>query len=89
MNESKENRVFKLEQHRTIADQKEEYCSCDCHRETLADYDVISNEKAGRIWENIESFGSFQLPDGTWRTVADDLKERIENRPPCTCSCSH
>lgn len=89
MIESKENRVSKLEQHETKSDQKKEYCSCDCHRETLADYDVISNEKAERIWKIIESFGSFQLPDGTWRTVADDLKERIANRPKCTCKCKH
>ena len=89
METGKEKRVLKLEQRQSVSDQKEIFCSCDCHRETLADYDVISNEKAERIWKIIESFGSFQLPDGTWRTVADDLRERIENRPPCTCSCSH
>jgi len=88
MNESKENRVFKLEHRQTATDQKE-YCSCDCHRGTLADYGVISNEKAGRILGIIESFGSFQLPDGTWRTYKDDLLERNANRPKCTCSCSH
>jgi len=85
----KEKRILRIEQRQSVSDQKKEYCSCDCHRKTLADYDVISNEKAERIWEIIESFGSFQLPDGTWQTVADDLKERIANRPPCTCSCSH
>jgi len=89
MGTGKEKRVSKLKQRQSVSDQKEIFCSCDCHRETLADYDVISNEKAGRIWGIIESFGSFHLPDGTWRTVADDLKERIANRPKCTCKCIH
>jgi len=89
METGKEKRVSKLEQRQSVSDQKEIFCSCDCHRETLADYDVISNEKAGRILGIIESFGSFQLPDGTWRTYKDDLLERNANRPKCTCSCSH
>jgi len=56
MYESKSNRISRLEEHRAIADQKKEYCSCDCHRETLADYDVISNEKAERIQKGVKLF---------------------------------
>jgi len=85
----KEKRVLKLEQRQSVSDQREIFCSCDCHRETLADYDVISNEKAERIWKIIESFGNFQNEDGTWGSIAEDLKERIANRPSCTCKCSH
>jgi len=50
MNESKENRVFKLEQHRTIA-QTEEYCPCTCHEKTLGDYMEITDKFAERIWK--------------------------------------
>jgi len=86
--ESQKNRVFKLEERRAISDQKE-LCSCDCHRQKLGDYEVITEERADAIVKIIEGFGSFQQPDGTFRSFADDLRERIENRPPCTCSCSH
>jgi len=89
METGKEKRVLKLEQRQSVSDLKKDYCDCRCHWKTLADYGVISNEKAERIWRIIESFGGFQKPDGTVRTFADDLKERIANRPPCTCSCNH
>jgi len=89
METGKEKRVLKLEQRQSVSDLKKDYCSCDCHRKTLADYDVVSNEKAERIWKIIEGFGNFQNEDGTWGSIADDLRERIKNRPPCTCSCSH
>jgi len=85
----KEKRVLKLEQRQSVSDQKKEYCSCDCHRQKLGDFVEISEKKADGIVKIIEGFGSFQLPDGTWRTYADDLEERIANRPPCTCECKH
>ena len=88
MNESKENRVFKLEQHRTIA-QTEEYCPCTCHEKTLGDYMEITDKFAEEVFDIVEGFGSFQLADGSWKTVADDLLERNANRPKCTCSCKH
>ena len=87
MNESKETRISKLEQHRTI--QKKEYCGCRCHWKYIEDFMEISDEKCIRVAEIVESFGSFQLPDGTWRTYADDLLERNANRPKCTCKCKH
>ena len=89
MNESKANRISKLEQHKTKSDQKKEYCPCRCHWKTFADFFEISDEYAERVWEIVESFGSFQLPDGSWKTVAEDLQEHIANPPPCTCSCSY
>ncbi len=88
METGKEKRVLKLEQRQSVSDQKE-LCSCDCHRQKLGDYEVITEEKANAIVKIIEGFGSFEQPDGTFRSFADDLRERIENRPPCTCSCSH
>jgi len=88
MNESKENRVFKLEQHRTIA-QTEEYCPCTCHEKTLGDYMEITDKFAEEVFDIVEGFGSFQLADGSWKTVADDLLERNANRPKCTCKCIH
>lgn len=88
MNESKENRVFKLEQHRTIA-QTEEYCPCTCHEKTLGDYMEITDKFAEEVFDIVEGFGSFQLADGSWKTVADDLLERNANRPKWTCKCIH
>jgi len=81
MNESKANRISKLEEHRAIADQKKEYCG--------GDFMDITDEFAERVWEIVESFGSYRLPDGTLKSRGDDLLERIANRPKCTCKCSH
>ena len=89
MNESKANRVSKLEQTRTIADQKENYCGCICHKKTLGDFMEITDEYAENVWKIFESFGSFQRPDGTWKKRADDILERSANRPKCTCKCKH
>ena len=89
MNESKANRISRLEEHETKSDQKESFCFCRCHQKTLGDFMEITDEFAEEVWEIIESFGSYQLPDGTWRTRAEDLQERIENTPPCTCKCIH
>jgi len=87
--ESQKNRVLKLEERRTVADQKESYCPCRCHWKTLGGFMEITDEFAERVWEIIESFGSYKLEDGTWRTRAEDLEERIANSPKCTCDCSH
>jgi len=89
MNESKANRISKLEQHRTATDLKKEYCPCRCHWRTLGDFMEITDEFAERVWEIIESFGSYQLGDGTWKSRGDDLLERVANRQKCTCSCKH
>lgn len=89
MNESKANRISKLEQRKELADQKKEYCGCRCHWKTLGDFMNITDEFAERVWEIVESFGNYQLEDGTWKSRAEDLRERIANRPPCTCNCKH
>jgi len=89
MNESKENRILKLEEHRTATDQKKEYCPCRCHWKFIEDFFEISDEKLIRVAEIVEEFGSYKLEDGTWRTYAEDLLERNANRPPCTCKCKH
>jgi len=85
----KGKRVLRLEQRQTATDQKKEYCACRCHWKYIEDYFEISDEKAVRVWKIVESFGSYQLPDGTWKSRAEDLLERIANRPKCTCSCKH
>ena len=87
MNESKSNRVLKLEEHRTV--QGKEYCPCRCHQKTLGDFMEITDEYAEEVFEIFERLGSYKLPDGTWRTRAEDLEERIENSPSCTCNCKH
>ena len=89
MIESKANRVFKLEERRAISDQKKEYCPCRCHKKTLADFMEITDEYAEKVWKIFESIGHYKLPDGTWRSRADDLLERNANRPKCTCKCKH
>lgn len=89
MIESQKNRVEKLEERRAIADQKKDYCPCHCHWKTLGDFMEITDEFAERVWEIVESFGSYRLPDGTLKSRGDDLLERIANRPPCTCKCKH
>lgn len=89
MNENKINRVVRLEQRRAITNQKKEYCPCRCHWKTLGDYFEITDEYAEKVWEILESLGRYKLPDGTWRSRADDLLERNANRPPCTCKCKH
>lgn len=45
MNESKANRISKLEQHRTAADLTKEYCSCRCHRKSILDFNILSDGK--------------------------------------------
>jgi len=89
MNESKANRISKLEQHKATADRKKDYCSCECHWQRLGDYMEITDEYAEEVFEIFERLGGYRLEDGTWRTYADDLLERNANRPKCTCSCSH
>ena len=88
MNESKANRISRLEERRAISDQKI-YCGCRCHWKYIEDFMEISDEKLIRVAEIIESFGSFQLADGTWKTYAEDLQERKKNRPKCICKCIH
>ena len=74
MNENKENRFPRLGQRRAV---RKEYCSCDCHRQKLGDYEAITEERANAIMRTIEGFESFQREDGTFRTFADDLRKRI------------
>jgi len=89
MYENKANRVSKLEQHKAIANQKKDYCGCRCHWKTLGDFMEITDEYAEQVFEIFERLGNYQLPDGSWRTYADDLLERNANRPKCTCKCKH
>jgi len=62
MNESKENRVFKLEKRQSVSDQKE-YCSCECHWKTLGDFVEITDKFAEEVFDIVEGFGSFQRGD--------------------------
>lgn len=80
MNGSKENRVFKLEQTRTIADQKKDYCSCRCHWKYILDFMEIPDSKLIELAEIMERLDP---------SYAEGLQERIANRPPCTCPCKH
>jgi len=80
MNESKVNRVSKLEQHRTITDQKKEFCPCRCHWKYIEDFMEIPDEKLIELAEIFESLDP---------TYFKDLEQREKNRPKCTCDCSH
>ncbi len=89
MSESKEKRVLQLEQYRTVADQKKEYCGCRCHWKYIEDFMEISDEKCIAVAEIVESFGSFRLPDGSYKKYSDDLLERNAKPIQCTCKCNH
>ena len=89
MDERKANRISRLEERRAITDQKESFCFCRCHKKTLGDFMEITDEFAEEVWKIFERYGSYKLPDGTWRTRAEDLLERIANSPKCSCECSH
>ena len=80
MSENKKFRVSRLEEHRTATDQKKEYCSCRCHRKSILDFHVLSDEKILAMAEIVERLAP---------NYFEDLQERIKNRPKCTCSCSH
>ena len=80
MNESKENRVFKLEQRRAIADQKNEYCPCRCHWKYILDFMEIPDSKLIELAEIMERLDP---------SYAEGLQERIANHPKCTCKCIH
>ena len=89
MKTEKENRVSKLEQHGTKSEQKKSYCGCRCHWKYIEDFMEISDEKCIAVAEIVESFGSFRLPDGSYKTYADDLLERNAKPIQCTCKCKH
>jgi len=78
--ENKETRVSRLEQHRMESDQKESYCSCRCHWKSILDFNILSDEKIIALAEIVERLAP---------SYAEDLEQRIKNRPPCTCKCSH
>jgi len=80
MYESKLNRISRLEEHRTIADQKKEYCGCRCHWKSIEDFMDIPDEK---LIELAEIMGRLDP------TYFKDLEQREKNRPKCTCDCSH
>ena len=88
MNESKENRILKLEQRQTASDLKKDYCSCRCHWKSIFDYFEVSDKTILEFVDILKSLG-FQKEDGSWTNRLEDLEERIENRPKCTCTCSH
>lgn len=80
MNESKANRISRLEGHHTIGDQRKEYCSCRCHWKSILDFNILSDEKIIAFAEIMERMDP---------SYAEGLEERIANRPPCTCKCKH
>lgn len=89
MIDSQKTRVSKLEERRAVSDLKTDYCPCRCHWKSIDDFMEIPDEKLIELAEIVESAEPFQLPDGTWRTRAEDLEERISNSPSCTCNCKH
>ena len=80
MNESKANRISRLEEHHTTSDQKKEYCGCRCHWKSIGDFMEIPDGKL------IELAGIMNRLDPSY---AEDARERKKNRPKCTCDCSH
>jgi len=79
VNESNETRITKLEQHRTIADQKE-YCGCRCHWKSILDFNILRDEKIIEFAEIMERLDP---------SYAEGLKERRASLPKCKCKCSH
>jgi len=77
MNESKANRILKLEQHKTASDLKKDYCSCHCHNKNILDFMEIPDKKIIALAEIVGRMAP---------SYAEDLEERIKNRPPCTCT---
>lgn len=71
MNESKSNRVFKLEQTRTAADQKKDYCDCRCHWKSILDFHILSDEQIIAFAETMIRM----VP-----TYAEDLERRKANQ---------
>ena len=88
MNESKANRILKLEERKTASDLKKDYCSCRCHQKTIFDSYEIS-DKLSLEFVSILKSKKFKRKDGTWSDEFEKLQERIENRPKCTCTCKH
>ena len=88
MNESKANRILRLEQNQTASDQIKDYCGCRCHQKTIFDSYEIS-DKLSLEFVSILKSKKFKREDGTWTDEFEKLQERIENRPKCTCTCSH
>jgi len=85
VNESNETRITKLEQHRTVADQKKEYCSCRCHQKTIFDFMEISDELVLEVVDILKS-SEFQKKDGTRTNRLEDLQQRLADEKPCDCS---
>ena len=85
MNTNQKNRVIKLEQHRTASDQKKDYCSCHCHDKTIADYHIISDEKAERIADIMKSL-KYTKADGSESDMHEAWLENYAKKPPCLCN---
>jgi len=88
MNEGKEKRVLRLEQNQHASDLKKDFCSCRCHQKTVFDSYEISDKLILEFVDILKS-KRFKQEDGTWTDEFEKLQERIENRPKCTCRCSH
>jgi len=80
MNESKANRILKLEQRQTATDLKKDYCSCRCHIQRL-DFRLLKDSTIIRFAEILHE----QMDDSYFI----GLEERRKNTPPCTCKCKH
>jgi len=80
MNESKASRISRLEEHRTASDLKTDYCDCRCHWKTYDDFFEISDEKVIEFMRRAIELD----PD-----FIEKQNERIKNKPPCTCKCTH
>jgi len=85
LNENQKNRVIKLEEKQTATDQKKNFCSCDCHNKTIADYNIISDEKAERIAEIMRS-QKYRKPDGSEGNMHEAWLEHHAKKPPCLCN---
>lgn len=84
MDTTKEKRVLKLEKRQTASDQKKNFCSCYCHEKTIADYHIISDEKAEKIADIMKSL-KYKRADGTESDMHEAWLEHHAKKPPCLC----
>jgi len=86
--ENKETRISRLEEKQFRQTEEKDFCSCRCHQKTIFDsYDI--SDKLLLDFVAILKSKRFKQEDGIWTDEFEKLQERIENRPKCTCKCSH